>query len=402
MSHLIGLFAALAASFVFTHGCNRLGLPRVFGQLLAGMVLGVTLFAMPGDWGMDVLADLADVGILVLFFFVGLEIRPSAISKNVRESTLISIFNTLLPLAGGYLFSKYFIGLDDGTSLVLGATLSFSSQAIALDVLEEAGKLKTRIGGLIVAAGLIDDLLEIGILAVLFTFLRVASGPAIPGGIVTEVILFVISLGIIKYFLVPLIFRNPTDRRSSPVFMTGAIVLALLAAVIADEFEIGAVLGALFTGIIVREYLIHNVKRQWEEFRLSRMMQLIGFGFFVPLFFVYVGLNTHPDALSAWLPAVIGLTAIAFVGTIAGTMIAVKLSGGSWHEGHVVGWGVNSKGDTELVVAAIALKKGFLTPELFTLVVFMAIATTVISPLVFRKLLENYSAKPVQKRRKRK
>ena len=130
--------------------------------------------------------------------------------------------------------------------------------------------------------------------------------------------------------------------------------------------------------------------RVWEEHSISNSVHLVAFGFLVPIFFVSVGLNTSIVSAFSNLDITLSLILIALIGTVVGSMIGVVLSKGSLKEGLLVGFGVSPKGDTELVLATLALQVGIIKNDIFSAIVIMAMITTLLSPIAFRILIKKY------------
>ena len=124
---------------------------------------------------------------------------------------------------------------------------------------------------------------------------------------------------------------------------------------------------------------------------LSIFTFIISFGFLIPLFFVNVGLNTSFGTLSSNISLVIVLVLISIIGTLAGTVIGVLLSKGTLTEGLIVGWGVIPKGDTELVIATLALNNGLISVDIFTAIITVALASTFLAPIVFKILIKRHA-----------
>ena len=119
---------------------------------------------------------------------------------------------------------------------------------------------------------------------------------------------------------------------------------------------------------------------------------MISFGFLIPLFFVSVGLNTNINAIPSNLFLVLVFIVIDILGTLVGTIIGVLLSKGTFREGMIVGWGVIPKGDTELVIATLALNGGLITRDIFTAIITVALFSTFLAPIVFKMLAKKHSA----------
>ncbi len=358
-------------------------------QISAGIILGfpvVKALLFDGQSLMQ-LKLLADIGIILLFFFIGLETNVSVFTRHIKESALVSIFNTSIPLLLGFAVSHYIFGLPALASLVIGISLGVSSQSISLDFLEELKLVKSRIGQLIISAGAVDDVFELLLVSGVVALIKAASTGAAMSSVITHISLFVLNLIAIRYIVIPLLLRVTNEKSKHLLFMS-ALIVVLLTAGLAEWMGLDALVGALFGGILLRQTLLFGVKKPWEEHQIAHAFHIVSFGFLVPIFFVWIGLNTSLSALN--LPLTAAFIAIAFAGTIIGTVIGTRLSGASLKEGLLVGWGVNAKGDTELVIATLALQTGAITLSIFSGLIVMALATTLISPIVFRILVSRH------------
>jgi len=147
----------------------------------------------------------------------------------------------------------------------------------------------------------------------------------------------------------------------------------------------------MVAGIIIRQSLFKEVPRpNWEEHELSKSVHIIAFGFLIPLFFVWIGLST--DVSLVWENAglILLFLVIATVGTVGGSALAVVINGESWRQGWLLGWGLNPKGDMELIIASLALKAGIISAGIFTALIMMSLLTTIISPIVFERLVTSH------------
>ncbi|MDO8642460.1 MAG: cation:proton antiporter [Candidatus Woesearchaeota archaeon] len=386
---------ALIIAYLFAELFQRFNLPRVVGQILAGMVLGIPLihgfFFTPEVTA--VFSYITNIGIILLFFFVGLEINLLKFKKNVRESALIALFNTALPLIGGFVASRYLFHLDLLTSLILGIAVAVSSQAISLDILEEMRLIKSKIGNLIITSGAVDDVFELFLISTILVLFSTVGQPNI-GKLLVDSALFILIVLLFRVSLIPFAMRIfERDKSQSTLFM-GALIIVLLMASLSEMLGISSLIGALIAGMLVRHSLLTGHDRKpWRKNELSHSIHVIAFGFLIPLFFVNVGMNTDLSSISANLPLIGVLLLIDIVGTVAGSIIGVVLSGKTVLEGLLVGWGVTPKGDTELVIATVALNAGLITLSIYSAIIMVAIATTFIGPIVFKWLVEKHRRK---------
>lgn len=391
---MVILLISLTLAFLLSAGFRRLKLPRVVAQTTAGLVLGLPAIKplLFDAQNLSFLQLLANIGLILLFFFVGLETNLAAFTKNVKESALISLFNTSIPLILGYAASHYIFGLSPVPSMIIGISLAVSSQSISIDFLEELKLFKSRIGQLIISAGVVDDIFELILVSGILIFITITASQAAFLTVLFNIVAFIGALFIVRFVAIPLILTI-SEKDSKHLLFMSSVVLVLLTASLADLFKVGAVMGSLFAGILLRQTMLASRKRAWEEHQIAQTFHIISFGFFVPLFFIWIGLNASIMEIFGNLPMTAAFILIAFAGTITGTMIGARLSGHSTMEGYLVGWGVNAKGDTELVIATLALGAGVITLGIFSSLIAMSMATTLVSPIIFKALVKRKHGK---------
>ncbi len=397
MSILLSVFLVVLSGYVFGVLSKKVGVPRVVGQVLGGALIAATPLrqALLAEPSFGVLDFLSDIGAIMLFFFVGLEMNPQEVRRDFKKSVLISLFNTGIPLMGGYFISKAFLGLDFVASLMVGISLAVSSQAVSLDFLEEARMLKSRVGNLIITAGAVDDLIEGVLITIILTVFQVSVSTPSIASMGLGIAVFLALIAALKLMVFPLLAREFDEDNSQSVLLGGALLATLFMAVVSEAVGVGALVGAMIAGILTRStFLSGPSRRPWKEHSLEHLIHTMAFGFFVPIFFTRIGLGIDAAALLANIPLVLLFTALAFVGTLGGTVLGVLAAGGSAAEGFVVGLGVLPKGDVELVILTLALENKLISPVLYSSLVAMAMALTFIAPLLFKRVVLSWHAVP--------
>ena len=273
-------------------------------------------------------------------------------------------------------------------SLIFGVALSVSAQSVSLGFLEELKMVKSRMGSLIISAGAVDDIIELILVSILLSIFRVAISDISLMRLAAGILFFVIFILVARVWLIPYVLKFFDREKSSTSRFTGSLLIVLFIASLSEYLGIGLLIGAMVAGMVVRQTIYRDLAiPDWEEHDIARSVHIIAFGFLIPLFYVWVGLNTELGSIiTEWLFVAV-LLAIALVGTVGGSAIAVLLRGGSLREGTILGWGLVPKGDVELTIATLALNAGILTPILFTSLVLMSLLTTIISPIMFKYLV---------------
>ncbi|MBI4043328.1 MAG: cation:proton antiporter [Candidatus Diapherotrites archaeon] len=386
------LVIALLIAFVLSEACKHLKIPRVIGQVGTGIFLGATFFR---EWFTPLVsADfslLAGMGLVLMFFFVGLQINLRDLKNNAVAGAIISLFKTPLPILGA-VFILPLVGFDFNTSLIIGIALSVSSQAVALDFLDELGMLKSRLGKLVVTAGAVDDVFGFAIISLALSYIHLTVNPSTPFQIAGGFIAFVLILILCRYTVIPFLLKLFEEEKSNTHLFMGSMVLLFLMVVLGDYFGIGALIGAFTGGMLVRHTLLSaDHHRPWEEHKIAKQIQVVSFGFFVPIFFIWVGFNTNIGAVLSDPAFTVIAVSIAFIGTIGGTTLGAVLAKHTPLEGFTAGWGLNAKGDTELAIATAALQAGAITASIYSGLIVMSVFATLVSPIVFRFLVQRHA-----------
>lgn len=391
---ILVLFIALALAYVFSEIFKKFfKLPRVVGHLTAGFILGIPLiknqlFTQEVN---AIFGFFANIGIILLFSFIGLGLNVKDFENHARRTGFVAIFNTSIPLLSGFLVSYYLFHLPFMVSLILGISIAVSAVAISLDILEELKLLKTKIAQMIITTGTVDDLFQFFLISIILVMFQVSIGLSSITSLIASIIAFILVLIFLRFILVPFALKQFEKEKSSTTMFMGALLIVLLIAYLAEAFKISSLIGALIAGMIVRQILLTGKNRKpWEEHDIAKSIHLISFGLLVPVFFVWVGINTSFFGLADHGLLILVLIILNIVGTLGGTILGMYVSGGSLKEGLIVGWGVLPKGDTELVIATLALAAGLISQDIFSVIVVTALVVTIISPIVFARLIRKY------------
>ena len=384
----------------FGEAMQRLGQPAVVGQLLAGIVLGPSVFGalapslhgwvFPDDHAQKaMMSGVGQVGVLMLLLLTGMETDVALVRRAGRAALSVSVTGIALPFACGFALGAFV--LPDSmmpspehrivTALFLGTALSISSIKIVAMVVREMNFMRRDLGQVIVASAIIDDTIGWIIVAIIF-------GLARPAGLDAGRLL--LSIGGTFVFLVvsyrwgrrqvSLLIRWANDNLVSdfPVITAILIVMGLMA-LLTDTIGVSTVLGAFVAGVLIGESPI--LTRHIEQQLRGLVVAL-----FMPVFFTLAGLGTDITILKdpQLLGATFGLILIASAGKFGGAFLGGKLGGLSRRECLALALGMNARGSTEVIVATLGLSIGALDGHLFTMIVAMAVITTMAMPPTLR------------------
>ena len=380
---------------------KRLGQPAVFGELLAGILLGPTLLDVL-HWPVftdphyleQLIRDLAELGVIFLMFLAGLETDLGEMRKVGTAAFFGAVGGVALPFLAGTGVALAF-GFPAYESVFIGTILTATSVSITAQTLLELGRLRSREGSTILGSAVIDDVMGIVILSVVVALHQagLGEGPgSSPGvgaratGIATLLpivlrmaVYFLAAIAVGRWLLPPLLRGAARWPGTEPQFAM-ALVAGLLMAVAAEEGGgVAAITGSYLTGVMLTLY--PDLKHAVEE-RLA----VLAYGFFVPIFFVNIGLESDVvDAVADSGAAFLVLILVAAVlGKIIGSGLGVRPFGFRWIEALRVGIGMVSRGEVALIVAGIGLQEGVISQPVFSVMVVMTLFTTLVTPILLR------------------
>ena len=354
---------------------RRIGMPSVLGELLAGLVLGPSLL----NWVhiTPTLSTVADLGVLLLLFIAGLETDLLQMKMVGKASTLAAVGGVVLPLMGGAAIG-FAVGLNTPASLFLGVALTATSVSVSVQVLNELGRLRSRAGLVIMGAAVTDDILGILVLGVVLGV--TGQGESVGFTLLRLVLFFPAAILLGRFALTRLLdWISRHHAREAGMALVLAVVLVYSWA--AEAWGgLAGITGAYVAGVLISRL---PEAKEW----ITDGATMLGQGLFIPVFFVTVGLHANlQDVLDA--PALVAvLTAVAIATKVAGALLGARAGGCSWQESRVVGAGMVARGEVALVVAALGLSHGIITPGLFTVVIMMTLITTVMTPLLLKLTL---------------
>ena len=395
-------------------GMLRIGQPAVMGQLIAGLLLGPSVLGVIApDWQhalfppmkeqKAMLDGISQFGILMLLLLTGMETDLKIARQNGRASVIASLAGIVVPflcgVALGEMLPESMLPHPEMrliTSLFLGTALSIASVKIVATVIREMNFMRRTVGQVILASAIIDDTVGWMITAVIFSLALhgTVDGMSLARSILGTLVFMGLSLTIGRR-VVFYVIRWVNDYFVSDFAVITAILLIMSGmAIVTDLIGVHTVLGAFVAGILIGESPI--LTRHIDE-------QLRGLivAFFMPVFFGTAGLSADLTILTdpLLLALTVGLILIASVGKFSGAFIGGRFAGLSLQESLALGTGMNARGSTEVIVATIGLSMGALSNTLFTMIVTMAVITTMAMPPTLRWTLSRLPLRKEEKQR---
>ncbi|MDQ3972742.1 MAG: cation:proton antiporter [Actinomycetota bacterium] len=410
---LLVFWAQLALLLAVARGlgglARRIGQPAVVGELAAGLLVGPSVlgrlapdlyrFLFPSDPVQSgLLLAVAWIGVALLLVVTGFETDLALLAHLGRSSLLVSVGSLLVPLALGFgvgqLLPGQFVG-PDGTrltfSLFMAVALSLSALPVVAKILLDMRLMRRNVGQVIVAAGMANDLVG-------WILLGAVAGIVTSGGF--NLVALATTVGAMAVFmaLAFTVGQRLTDAALRRAYQsdaglvsafTVAILVALVAAVSTQAIGVEAVLGAFLAGIVLG-------RSRYQREEVAHALEVVTNAFFAPVFFataglfVDLGLLLQPSA-AAWAGVVVAVAAVA---KLLGSSLGAWLGGMSRTEGLAGGVGLNARGAIEIVVATVGLGLGVLNQTSYSVVVVLALATSMMAPPLLRAVLRQVQAGP--------
>lgn len=407
------LIAAKISSLI-----ERIGQPSVLGELVIGVVLG-NLVLLGLHWFEFIKQDefikfLAELGVIILLFQVGLESNIAKMKKVGLKAFLVATVGVIAPFAlGTYLVGPLLMpGLDFNAYLFLGATLTATSVGITARVFKDLGKLQTSEAQIVLGAAVIDDVMGLIILAIVSAVVTLgAVSIGAIAWITAKAILFLAGAIIIGQLTAPRLGKLLSQiHTGAGMKFTLAISFCLVISYLAELIGLAPIVGAFAAGLVLdpvhfekfsdpeivdevnkeianvdatTKQKVVDVLSHHKHQHVEKLIEPVGF-LLVPIFFVLTGMNVKLETMFNFpvLMVALGITAVAFIGKIIAGTVAGKVN--KW----IVGWGMVPRGEVGLIFATIGKGLGVITDTTFSVVVIMVILTTLLTPPILTFLLK--------------
>jgi Kef-type K+ transport system membrane component KefB len=362
----------------------RLGQPSVLGELLVGILLGPSVIDVLHLPFIDpalahTIAELGELGVLLLMFIAGLELHLDELTRNTRVAAYGGFLGVLVPSLLGWGAGRLF-GMDNATAIFLGLTLGATSVSISAQTLMELKVLRSRVGLSLLGAAVFDDILVILSLSI---FLAVEAGTGNISGVLWILVRMIAFLALSVAFglwVLPWLMRRIAHLPISQGVLTLALVVMLAYGLAAELLGgMAAITGAFIAGLMMA--------RSGERERVEHGVHALAYSLFVPVFFISIGLSVNARSLQIgmlWFTLAIILTAI--IGKWLGAGIGARLGGLNLRESVQLGAGMVSRGEVGLIVASVGINEGLVSSDEFSAIVGMVLVTTLVTPPILRAL----------------
>jgi len=386
---LLALLVIFVAARIGGALARRLGQPAVIGEILAGILLGPTLFngavtsaVFPTDVR-PTLATIASVGVCVFMFLVGLHLDHRLLRGQSRIATTVSLSAIALPFGLGALLALYLLGNHPAENrlafvLFLATAMSITAFPVLARILADRGLIDTPIGGLALACAAVDDVLAWSLLAVVAAL---ADAGGDPWRVLLVIPFAAVMLKVVRPALARLARRYPDGGLLSGTAVLVAVAAGLAASAAATEWMgLHAIFGAFLFGVVMPREGAVAVRE-----RVLPLIEKISTWVLLPVFFIVAGIKVNLSGLGGTAVGELALILlVAIGGKCAGAFFGARISGVRPRHSLVLALLINTRGLTELIVLTVGLQIGVLDQDLYSLMVVMALVTTAMAGVFLR------------------
>ena len=385
---IIGVLFLVLPALLLGKLCSHFKIPEIIGFVFTGVVLGPTalggilpIFDKPIVELNDVMLALWQISGIIILFSAGLHFTFHDLIKAGPKAAIIGICGMIIPLVSGY-FVMLQIGFDWTVAVIIGATLSATSIAVSVVILEELGKEKTKEGNILVNAAVLDDVLGLAILSAVISLVALKTIPTIESVVITTVteigFWFLILLGAV--YLLPKIVHvvaktHPSNLEARGIRQGVALGSAFGLGAIAAGVGLNPIVGAFAAGMGLAE---SKLAVQVREF-VGRLKVIVA-----PLFFAIIGAHVDITQISSinWTLFAVILVVAVFSKILGCGLPASLLLKNRY--GFRIGFGMVARGEVAFIVAGIGLAFEVLSDEIYSTIVFVILATIFITPILLR------------------
>lgn len=367
---LVGLVLVWLAAKVAGEAMERVGQTAVLGELLAGVIIG------PGVLGFvhesDVLHALAELGVLILLFEVGLESDLAELLRAGLQATLVALIGVAVPFAVGY-GVMHWLGYPALLAVFVGATFTATSVGITARVLRDLGRLQDAAAKVVLGAAVVDDILGLIILAVVTGVAQTGGVSLATVGLLSgKAVVFLVVAIVVGIRLAPTLVRWVGRLQARGTLIVYSVVFAVGLAAVADLMGLATIIGAFAAGLI----LATTERRAHIEERVKPVADLL-----VPVFFVTVGMKVQPAVLNPFAEdskfgIAMLLTTVAVASKLAAGLAVYQRSVRRWP----VAVGMVPRGEVGLIFAGVGLAAGVVAEDLYSALIVVVMLTTFAAP----------------------
>ncbi|NJD98757.1 cation:proton antiporter [Thermococcus sp. LS1] len=370
---------------------ERVEIHPIIAHVLTGVVLGP--FVLGVIEPTEQLSVLAEFGLIMMMLYMGLTSNFSAIAQNTKKVVIVAVLGVAFSFILGFTTVEFF-GKGTSAAIFVGVTLGNTAIEVTSGVLVKE-RVKREISSILMGAAFVDDILAVYLIGII-TAMAKGSIDALSLGILTvKIFLFIGATLLISEFVFKRSRWFYSIVKNLNVFFTFTLILTFALAIIAEKVGLNQIIGAYLAGLTIsrlRERKDPLVVTRIKLNELIEDLQVVLTEFFIPLFFIYVGLMFNPPLARISLALIGTLYLAAVLGKLLGCGLGSRLFGLSWKDSILVGIGMGGRGSLELAILTFGLNTGLIDQTIFASVIVVSMMTALTTPLFFKTYIKRAKA----------
>jgi Kef-type K+ transport system membrane component KefB len=375
---LLDIAILLFVAKMFGEIAERLKVDSLVGEVLAGIVLGpILLLVKPSA----ALGDIAQIGIILLVFLIGLSTRFDNIKSHVYKGSILAIVACAASLVGGFAIGWLVLGNFD-TGVFLGIALMGTSTAIPVRILLDRGEFQTKVSQFLLTASMADDVITILGLSFLASYFTGTTSVWSSFQLLFIILGFILVVVTVGAKFVNRILSLVQRLKDEQILLSIPLAIVFAVTFFAENIGIAALVGAFLAGMLMS-------KSAFAETVIAPKVRTIGYGFFVPIFFAYSALVIDIGLLAEYWWLIVLLTAAAILTKVISSGIVAEWMGFRHRDRNIIAVGMIPRGECGIVIAQIALTMGAITNQIYGSMIVLILITVIITPILFSIVLSD-------------
>ncbi|WP_297498038.1 cation:proton antiporter [Thermococcus sp.] len=387
MEFLASLAVLLVVAKSLEWAFEKLEIHPIIAHVLTGITLGPFLLGIvKSGEGLEVLAQF---GLIMMMLYMGLTSNFSAIAQNTKKAVVVASLGVAFSFILGFL-TVYSFGRNLVTAVFVGATLGNTAIEVTSGVLLRE-HVRREISSILMGAAFVDDIIAVYLIGIITGMSRGSLNPVFFGVLTVKIVFFIVATLLVSELIFKRSQRFYTIVKNLNIFFTFTLILTFTLAILAEWVGLNQIIGAYLAGLTIsrlRERKDPLVITRIKLNELIENLQVVLTEFFIPLFFIYVGLEFNPPLGSLSLGFILLLYTSAVLGKLFGCGLGSKLFGLSWKDSTLIGIGMGGRGSLEMAILTFGLKTGIIDQSVFASVIVVSMLTALTTPIFFRTYIE--------------
>jgi Kef-type K+ transport system membrane component KefB len=375
MEFLFQILIILLSARLLSEVSERVGMPGIIGEILAGIVLGMAILE-----NTDTISSVAQLGVIFLLFIAGYkEVHIEDLKASSKKAVVATVFQILIAFIAGFALGQFF-GLGTLESIVLAVAFSPTSIGVTVKTLLDMNYLSSKPGSMMLSSAIFDDIITIFLVSIVSTMAQHNSilSPIQFLTIIGKIIIFVGVMYLLSRYVLSRLFGHVRKMHARESIFATVILIALFSAYFAEAMGLHAVIGAFVGGVILSNIPVAKIED------VQSKVSGLAYGMLTPVFFVYIGMSVDPMSLGAAGIFTVLIVVFGLLGKLVGGFVGAKTVGFNFYESFIFGAGVMPRAEVTLVTVSIGREMGIIGDEMFSAVVLMAAVSIFVAPIVLK------------------